>query len=124
MYGDDETAKARSRAVLYTCLDVGLRLINPFMPFISEELFQRLPRRTNKAPPSICVTPYPEDAQVSCCVFGFSLLLEHSNEICRSFDVVFHVHKFEIRCLLSIQSCGECMVKIHTKFVKQDIIDF
>lgn len=44
----------------YTCLDHGLRLIHPFMPFISEELFQRLPRRVPDAPPSICVTPYPE----------------------------------------------------------------
>ncbi|XP_033121226.1 valine--tRNA ligase-like isoform X2 [Anneissia japonica] len=48
------------RQVLYTCLDIGLRLISPFMPFISEELFQRLPRRTEGEPPSICVTRYPD----------------------------------------------------------------
>merc|ERR1711890_66709 len=47
-----------------TCLDAGLRLISPFMPFISEELFQRLPRWSAKEPPSICVTPYPEKAEV------------------------------------------------------------
>jgi valyl-tRNA synthetase len=29
-----------ARHVLYLCLDGGLRLISPFMPFISEELFQ------------------------------------------------------------------------------------
>ncbi|XP_076309887.1 valyl-tRNA synthetase [Tachypleus tridentatus] len=46
--------------VLYTCLHVGLSLISPFMPFVSEELFQRLPRRLEKSEPSICVTPYPE----------------------------------------------------------------
>ncbi len=49
-----------SSETLYTCLDVGLRLISPFMPFISEELYQRLPRRQPATdPPSICVTPYP-----------------------------------------------------------------
>lgn len=49
-----------SREVLYTCLDAGLRLIHPFMPFISEELYQRLPRRRPEHDaPSICVTPYP-----------------------------------------------------------------
>jgi len=58
--GDDDVAKTISRAVLHTCLDVGLRLIHPFMPFISEELFQRLPQCDANRPPSICVTPYPE----------------------------------------------------------------
>ncbi|KAJ7377423.1 hypothetical protein OS493_029323 [Desmophyllum pertusum] len=31
------------------------------MPYVSEELFQRLPRRTENSLPSICVTPYPEE---------------------------------------------------------------
>ena len=31
-----------ARAVLYICLDSGLRPTSPFMPFISEELFQYL----------------------------------------------------------------------------------
>ena len=48
-----------ARNVLYICLDGGLRLISPFMPFISEELFQRLPRKSADEPPSITVTPYP-----------------------------------------------------------------
>lgn len=52
-----DTAKAAARQTLFTCLDNGLRLISPFMPFISEELFQRLPR--NDAVPSICVAAYP-----------------------------------------------------------------
>ena len=44
----------------YTCLENGLILLSPFMPFVTEELYQRLPRRRDEAPPSICVTPYPE----------------------------------------------------------------
>ncbi|XP_071489164.1 valine--tRNA ligase-like [Diadema antillarum] len=56
----DDPRLATVRQILYTCLDAGLRLISPFMPFISEELFQRLPRRTAQAPPSIGITPYPE----------------------------------------------------------------
>uniref|UniRef100_A0AAY4D8E7 valine--tRNA ligase n=1 Tax=Denticeps clupeoides TaxID=299321 RepID=A0AAY4D8E7_9TELE len=44
------------RQTLYTCLDVGLRLLSPIMPFVTEELFQRLPRRSTKdSPPSISV---------------------------------------------------------------------
>lgn len=54
------TEYKNSCEILYTCLDVGLRLISPFMPFISEELYQRLPRRQPESdPPSICVTRYP-----------------------------------------------------------------
>merc|ERR1711892_1004399 len=57
--GSDSSAVLTARTVLYTCLDSGLRLISPFMPFISEELFQRLPRWSSKEPPSIMVTPFP-----------------------------------------------------------------
>ncbi len=44
---------------LYICLEGGLRLLHPFMPFVTEELYQRLPRRPLDEAPSICVTPYP-----------------------------------------------------------------
>uniref|UniRef100_A0A8C4REL5 Valine--tRNA ligase n=1 Tax=Erpetoichthys calabaricus TaxID=27687 RepID=A0A8C4REL5_ERPCA len=57
---NDARAILISRNTLYTCLDGGLRLLSPFMPFVTEELFQRLPRRSEQAPPSICVTPYPD----------------------------------------------------------------
>uniref|UniRef100_A0A8C6MVE1 valine--tRNA ligase n=1 Tax=Mus spicilegus TaxID=10103 RepID=A0A8C6MVE1_MUSSI len=61
--GVDQVAAECARQTLYTCLDVGLRLLSPFMPFVTEELFQRLPRRTPKAPASLCVTPYPEPSE-------------------------------------------------------------
>eukprot|EP00004_Rigifila_ramosa_P025337 TRINITY_DN7561_c0_g1_i1.p1 TRINITY_DN7561_c0_g1~~TRINITY_DN7561_c0_g1_i1.p1 ORF type:complete len:423 (-),score=116.71 TRINITY_DN7561_c0_g1_i1:22-1290(-) len=66
MYASDDDAaaveqKKITRNVLFTCLDNGLRLIHPFMPFISEELWQRLPRRTTfVSVPSIMLTAYPE----------------------------------------------------------------
>lgn len=53
-----ETETVAARQTLFTCLDNGLRLISPFMPYISEELYQRLPRTFG--PPSICVAPYPD----------------------------------------------------------------
>lgn len=48
-----------SREILYTCLDTGLRLLSPIMPFVTEELYQRLPRRPGDATPSIVVAQYP-----------------------------------------------------------------
>jgi len=59
--GTDAGAILTARHVLYMCLDAGLRLISPLMPYISEELFQRLPRWTPEGqPPSIMVTPFPK----------------------------------------------------------------
>lgn len=46
--------------VLLSCADVGLRLLAPLMPFLAEELWQRLPPRPGGPPaPSISVAPYP-----------------------------------------------------------------
>lgn len=36
--------KSITRDTLWTCLDSGLRLLHPFMPFVTEELWQRLPK--------------------------------------------------------------------------------
>ena len=74
MYGSDDGAKEVCRDVLYTCLDTGLRLLHPFMPFVTEELYQRLPRRTENEPPSICVTPYPQPQDVSIICYFMRLL--------------------------------------------------
>uniref|UniRef100_A0A672MY29 Valine--tRNA ligase n=1 Tax=Sinocyclocheilus grahami TaxID=75366 RepID=A0A672MY29_SINGR len=53
------------RQTLYTCLEVGLRLLSPLMPFVTEELFQRLPRRlAQDSTSSICVTLYPETSEI------------------------------------------------------------
>lgn len=45
---------------LYTILDGALKLISPFMPFLTEELWQRLPRRPSDQTRSICRAAYPE----------------------------------------------------------------
>ncbi|KAJ3006608.1 UNVERIFIED_CONTAM: hypothetical protein HDU68_003984 [Siphonaria sp. JEL0065] len=45
--GTDEVQRRACRDTLYTCLDSGLKLLHPMMPFVTEELWQRLPRRDN-----------------------------------------------------------------------------
>ena len=47
---------------LYKCIDSGLRLLHPTMPFLTEELFHRLPYQESK-PASILLTPFPEFEQ-------------------------------------------------------------
>jgi valyl-tRNA synthetase len=53
--GTAEEAES-ARQTLYTVLDGGLRLIHPFMPYLSEELWQRLPKRPGDETPSITVS--------------------------------------------------------------------
>ncbi|GKS10416.1 valine--tRNA ligase [Paenibacillus chitinolyticus] len=43
LYGEDESAKKTTKSVLAYVLDRTQRLIHPFMPFISEEIWQHLP---------------------------------------------------------------------------------
>ena len=57
LYGADEGAKQAVRRTLVTVFDQTLRLLHPFMPFISEEIWQALPIKRPTA--SICVAPYP-----------------------------------------------------------------
>jgi valyl-tRNA synthetase len=52
----DSKDAARSRAVLIRILDRVLRLLHPFMPFLTEELWQRLPHEGA----SLCVASFPE----------------------------------------------------------------
>ena len=43
LYGKDETAKSRTRHVLTYVLDQCLRMLHPFVPFVTEEIWQHIP---------------------------------------------------------------------------------
>jgi valyl-tRNA synthetase len=57
LYGTDEQAREATRAVLVFCLDRVMRLMHPFMPFITEEIWQKLPMQ--RPVESICLAEYP-----------------------------------------------------------------
>lgn len=52
--------KKSAQDTLYTCIDGALRLIHPFMPYVTEEMWQRLPRRAGEMAQSITIAAYPE----------------------------------------------------------------
>ncbi|AIM15779.1 valine--tRNA ligase [Bacillus sp. X1(2014)] len=56
LYGDDEAAKKTTRSILAYVLDQTMRLLHPFMPFITEEIWQNLPHSGE----SITVAKWPE----------------------------------------------------------------
>ncbi|MDD3718733.1 MAG: valine--tRNA ligase [Actinomycetota bacterium] len=55
LYGDDEAGMNTARFVLWTVLEQALRLLHPFMPFITEEIWQRLPHEGD----AVTVAPWP-----------------------------------------------------------------
>ncbi|MCC3356541.1 valine--tRNA ligase [Bacillus sp. REN16] len=56
LYGEDEQAKKTTRSILAYVLDNTMRLLHPFMPFITEEIWQNLPHNGE----SITVANWPE----------------------------------------------------------------
>jgi len=54
-------AQAETRATLVHCLEVVLRALHPYMPFITEELWQLLPKAAGH-PASIALASYPTAA--------------------------------------------------------------
>ena len=69
--GDAAGPKQAGMATFYTCLEVSYRLIHPMMPYISEELWQRLPRSASGGESkesgseivSIALAAYPNPAK-------------------------------------------------------------
>jgi valyl-tRNA synthetase len=59
--GPDSPGRRETQAVLAHALDHAFRLLHPFAPFVTEELWQRLPRPAD-APPSVCIAPYTSAA--------------------------------------------------------------
>ncbi|GGE18395.1 valine--tRNA ligase [Marinithermofilum abyssi] len=55
LYGENEEAKRVTRSVLAYVLDQSLRLLHPFMPYVTEEIWQHLPIRGE----SITVADWP-----------------------------------------------------------------
>ncbi|WP_047984995.1 valine--tRNA ligase [Ornithinibacillus californiensis] len=56
LYGEDEQAKKTTQSVLAYVLDQTMRLLHPFMPFITEEIWQKLPHQGE----SITIAAWPK----------------------------------------------------------------
>lgn len=56
----DGSEEERQSAIqtLYTALEAALTMIHPFMPFITEEMWQRMPRRPEDSTKSIMLAKY------------------------------------------------------------------
>ena len=57
LQGKDVKAKAASQYILLEILQTNLKLLHPFMPFITEEIYQKLPLKNKKK--TIMIEPWP-----------------------------------------------------------------
>ncbi|MDP2929180.1 MAG: class I tRNA ligase family protein, partial [Candidatus Omnitrophota bacterium] len=49
----------KTQVILYKVLEKSLRMLHPFMPFITEEIWQKLPRKKDATGDSIMIQPWP-----------------------------------------------------------------
>jgi valyl-tRNA synthetase len=54
--GEEEGEKDRKITLCLTILEESLRLLHPFLPYVTEEIYQKLPNHS----PSIVTVPYPD----------------------------------------------------------------
>ncbi|OAD79556.1 hypothetical protein PHYBLDRAFT_105744 [Phycomyces blakesleeanus NRRL 1555(-)] len=97
-------AKLAAQNTLYTCLEAGLKLMHPFTPFVTEELYQRLVRRSGDKVKSITKASYPVENK------------DYFNEEAeKSFDNVFEVIKVIRSLAVSQNKKKDGEVYIQTK---------
>jgi len=66
LYGDNARGRTTAQQVLIYVLERTLRLLHPFMPFVTEEMWQHLPKDKDASTPnSLMVMPWPEAGLLS-----------------------------------------------------------
>ncbi|MGQ0603355.1 MAG: valine--tRNA ligase [Anaerolineales bacterium] len=63
LQGNDDAAKQRVRDILVHVLDQALRLLHPYVPFITETVWQKLPKAVGEAP-ALIIARWPESRGV------------------------------------------------------------
>ncbi|XP_041665838.1 valine--tRNA ligase, mitochondrial isoform X2 [Cheilinus undulatus] len=98
----EDTMKARQAvvSVLYHCVSLSLALLSPFMPFITEELWQRLqPFGVGaSAPSSLCLQTYPRSEQLAHWFFP-----EEERDFMLAQDVIAKARSLRTQCRLTKQ---------------------
>ncbi|KAG5518928.1 hypothetical protein PMAC_002459 [Pneumocystis sp. 'macacae'] len=134
--------KRSAQDTLYTCLDGALRMMHPFMPFITEELWQRLPRRPGDITISIVKSIFPvynPEFDDECAHANYNLvfsLIQTSRSLMAEYNIrtnakiYFQVNDFlvdilesQINVILSlIKGCGSINILRNSMFQPEGCI--
>jgi valyl-tRNA synthetase len=65
LYSKDPAEKNRCLTLLLSILEESLRLLHPLLPFLTEEIYQKLPKqvRAERRAVSLAAAPYPEESK-------------------------------------------------------------
>lgn len=77
LYGDDETRKTITQNVLYYVFDGLLKLFHPFIPFVTEYIYQELPIHEE----SIMISKFPTKVKVKDLTNNFETIINIIREI-------------------------------------------
>lgn len=109
IYGSDAKEIEIANLVLLTILEEGLKLLHPMMPFITEELYQKLPNSNSKAD-SITIACYPIEKES---------LINKENEA--NFDELFGIVKTIRSLISSVNLPNNVKPKVFFLFINQDL---
>jgi valyl-tRNA synthetase len=106
-----------AQATLWVSMEIGLRLLHPMMPFVTEELWQRLPGRGSlgaEETVSIMIAKYPEvnpSYKNDDCESSMAHTMKVV-EACRALRASYNIaHKVQTRFFIRITGPGEAAVK-------------
>ena len=109
-----------AQSTLWIALEAGLRMLHPMMPFVTEELWQRLPGRGtlgSEEPESIMLAPYPEfiEKYASSAV---EKSMSHTLKVvkaCRSLRASYNIAgKVQTKYYIKISGPGEAALRDQT----------
>lgn len=107
-----DITKKEVQVVLYKVLEKSLRMLHPFMPFITEEIWQKLPRSKDAAGDSIMIQPWPH-------IQKDMISPEAESEMKCLIDVITAVRN--IRSVWNIEPRREMSAEINTNDRKKEL---
>lgn len=110
LYGDNEEEKKTTRSILAYVLDQTMRLLHPFMPFITEEIWQNLPHKGE----SITVAEWPK-------VRPELTFTEASNEMKLLVEVIRAVRNIRAEVNTPMKKAINIQIKANNETIKEHL---
>jgi len=113
----NQDSRWAAQATLWVSLETGLRLLHPMMPFVTEELWQRLPGRGTLGedePASIMIARYPEvneSYKNEACEESMAYTMKVV-KACRAMRASYNIaHKVQTHFFVKVLGAGEAAVR-------------